>query len=48
MTDAETAPPGVIASGLEKPDIGKTEHTGIYSSSGFDVLGALVRFVNAS
>lgn len=32
-----------ISPGLEKPEIGKTEHTGIYSSSGFDVLGALVR-----
>ncbi|KAJ5555494.1 hypothetical protein N7461_003964 [Penicillium sp. DV-2018c] len=26
-----------------KPEIGKTEHTGIYSSTGFDVLGALGR-----
>ncbi|CAG7958938.1 unnamed protein product [Penicillium salamii] len=32
-----------ISPGLEKPEIGKTEHTGIYSSSGFDVLGALGR-----
>ncbi|CAG8025008.1 unnamed protein product [Penicillium olsonii] len=32
-----------ISPGLEKPGIGKTEHTGIYSSSGFDVLGALGR-----
>jgi pre-rRNA-processing protein SRD1 len=31
-----------LSPGLEKPEIGKTEHTGIYSSSGFDVLGALV------
>ncbi|CAG8905153.1 unnamed protein product [Penicillium egyptiacum] len=29
--------------GLAKPDIGKTEHTGIYSTTGFDVLGALGR-----
>ncbi|KAJ5967288.1 hypothetical protein N7501_003536 [Penicillium viridicatum] len=29
--------------GLEKPEIGKTEHTGIYSTTGFDVLGALGR-----
>ncbi|KAJ5624675.1 hypothetical protein N7510_000984 [Penicillium lagena] len=29
--------------GLEKPASKKTEHTGIYSSSGFDVLGALGR-----
>ncbi|KAJ5335410.1 hypothetical protein N7452_007813 [Penicillium brevicompactum] len=32
-----------ISPGLEKPEIGKTKHTGIYSSSGFDVLGALGR-----
>ncbi|KAJ5124658.1 uncharacterized protein N7515_008483 [Penicillium bovifimosum] len=32
-----------LAPGLEKPEIGKTEHTGIYSSTGFDVLGALGR-----
>ncbi|KAJ5210314.1 PAS fold-3 [Penicillium cf. griseofulvum] len=32
-----------ISSGLEKPEIGKTEHTGIYSTTGFDVLGALGR-----
>jgi hypothetical protein len=47
ITDAEIAPPGDISPGLEKPEIGKTEHTGIYSSSGFDVLGALVRFLHA-
>ncbi|KAJ6178371.1 hypothetical protein N7519_008832 [Penicillium mononematosum] len=29
--------------GLAKPEIGKTEHTGIYSTTGFDVLGALGR-----
>ncbi|KAJ5425527.1 hypothetical protein N7465_000597 [Penicillium sp. CMV-2018d] len=29
--------------GLEKPEIAKTEHTGIYSTTGFDVLGALGR-----
>ncbi|KAK4869746.1 hypothetical protein LT330_005470 [Penicillium expansum] len=29
--------------GLEKPEIGNTEHTGIYSTTGFDVLGALGR-----
>ncbi|KAJ5726446.1 uncharacterized protein N7483_007803 [Penicillium malachiteum] len=29
--------------GLTTPDAGKTEHTGIYSSSGFDVLGVLSR-----
>lgn len=28
--------------GLSTPDAGHTEHTGIYSSSGFDVLGVLV------
>lgn len=28
--------------GLSTPDAGKSEHTGIYSSSGFDVLGVLV------
>ncbi|KAJ5372148.1 hypothetical protein N7517_004154 [Penicillium concentricum] len=32
-----------ISPGLEKPEIGKTEHTGIYSTTGFDVLGALGR-----
>ncbi|KAJ5566294.1 transcriptional regulator family: GATA type zinc finger [Penicillium sp. DV-2018c] len=32
-----------LSPGLEKPEIGKTEHTGIYSSTGFDVLGALGR-----
>ncbi|CDM32394.1 transcriptional regulator family: GATA type zinc finger [Penicillium roqueforti] len=32
-----------FAPGLAKPDIGKTEHTGIYSTTGFDVLGALGR-----
>ncbi|KAJ5819708.1 hypothetical protein N7474_005299 [Penicillium riverlandense] len=40
-------PPAVKAEdpspGLEKPASKKTEHTGIYSSSGFDVLGALGR-----
>lgn len=36
-----------IPPGLEKPEIGTTEHTGIYSTSGFDVLGALVRTVPA-
>ncbi|KAJ5710768.1 White collar 1 protein [Penicillium malachiteum] len=29
--------------GLTTPDAGHTEHTGIYSSSGFDVLGVLSR-----
>ncbi|KAJ5772080.1 White collar 1 protein [Penicillium odoratum] len=29
--------------GLNTPDAGKTEHTGIYSNSGFDVLGVLSR-----
>ncbi|OQE16925.1 hypothetical protein PENFLA_c026G07214 [Penicillium flavigenum] len=33
----------VAATGLAKPKIGKTEHTGIYSTTGFDVLGALGR-----
>ncbi|CAI7576143.1 unnamed protein product [Penicillium glandicola] len=32
-----------ISPGLENPEIGKTEHTGIYSTTGFDVLGALGR-----
>ncbi|KAJ5520606.1 PAS fold-3, partial [Penicillium fimorum] len=32
-----------ISPGLEKPEIGKAEHTGIYSTTGFDVLGALGR-----
>ncbi|KAJ6115097.1 White collar 1 protein [Penicillium sp. IBT 16267x] len=29
--------------GLSTPDAGHTEHTGIYSSSGFDILGVLSR-----
>ncbi|KAJ5930718.1 White collar 1 protein [Penicillium verhagenii] len=29
--------------GLSTPDAGKSEHTGIYSSSGFDILGVLSR-----
>ncbi|KAJ5780909.1 hypothetical protein N7457_006069 [Penicillium paradoxum] len=32
-----------LSPGLEKPEIGKTKHTGIYSTTGFDVLGALGR-----
>ncbi|KAJ5154109.1 uncharacterized protein N7500_009548 [Penicillium coprophilum] len=32
-----------ISPGLQRPEIGKTEHTGIYSTTGFDVLGALGR-----
>ncbi|KAJ5114627.1 White collar 1 protein [Penicillium alfredii] len=30
-----------LSPGLVKPDTAKSEHTGIYSSSGFDVLGVL-------
>ncbi|KAJ5254396.1 hypothetical protein N7524_011576 [Penicillium chrysogenum] len=33
----------VATTGLAKPEIGMTEHTGIYSTTGFDVLGALGR-----
>ena len=31
-----------ISPGLSTPDAASTEHTGIYSSSGFDILGVLV------
>lgn len=45
MTDAGNAQSEDLSPGLEKPEIGKTEHTGIYSTTGFDVLGALVCLV---
>lgn len=31
-----------VSPGLATPDAAKNEHTGIYSSSGFDILGVLV------
>jgi hypothetical protein len=31
-----------LSPGLSTPDAASTEHTGIYSSSGFDILGVLV------